>query len=115
MELSKSDKKAARTIIEKGLQQEFAGGLNQFRKLLNHWQEKESDNRETYHRLYKSVIDFDKHISSRYDDMRGRNYLFILVAQLNEGFINDRDLVNLSAEAQEEIKRIKYFLLETNS
>lgn len=114
MELSKSDKKAARAIIEKGLQQEFAYGLNEFRDLLNLWKTNNADNRETYHTLYKRIKDFDKHIGYRYDEMRGSDYLFIMVAQFSEGFINDKDLVNLSAEAQNEIKRIISIRAEFN-
>lgn len=106
MELSKSDKKTARIIIEKGLQNEFVFGLNQFWNILNQWKEKSTDNSDTYHAIYKSVKDFDKHIARRYDDMRGSDYLFIIAAQLNEEYIDETDLVNLSAEAQEAVKRI---------
>ena len=106
MELSKPDKKAAREIIEKGLQQEFAYGLNEFRELLNHWKENSSDNRETYQTLYKGVRDFDKHIASRYDAMRGSDHLFIIAAQLNEGFISEADLNGFSEQAQMAIKTI---------
>jgi hypothetical protein len=109
MELSKSDKKAARIIIEKGILQEFDNGLNEFSKILKGWEEKKSDNRDTYHTLYKSVRDFDKHIARLYDNMSGSKYLFIIIAQLQNGIIDDSDLEGLSEDAMDKIKTIMSF------
>ena len=109
MELSKSDKKAARIIIEKGLSQEFVNGLKEFSKILKNWEEKKSDNRETYHTLYKSIRDFDKHIARLYDNMTGSHYLFIIVAQLRTGVVNDSDLDGLSEGSRERIRTILSF------
>ncbi len=106
MELSKSDKRAARAIIEKGLQRELAKGLEEFWNILNNWKEKVSDNSDTYHSLYKHVRDFDKQIARRYDDMRGSFYLYIIAAQVMEELIEKSDLESLSAEAQEAVKQI---------
>lgn len=114
MELSKSDKKAARAIIEKGLQQEFASGLQQFSDILGKWDKNAPDHRETYHQLYTSVKEFDKHIARRYDDMRGSDYLYIIVAQLNDALINDADLINLSPETKNAIKRMSSIQSELN-
>jgi len=106
MELSKSDKKAARNIIDKGIMKEFAKGLNEFSKILKAWEEKKSDNREIYHTLYRNIKGFDKHIASRYDNMTGSHYLFIVIAQLRDGVIDDSDLEVLSDETREKIKTI---------
>lgn len=114
MELSKSDKKAAREIIEKGLQQEFASGLQQFSDILDKWDKNAPNHRNVYHQVYKSVKDFDKHIASRYDGMRGSDYLFIIAAQLSEAIINDEDLINLSPEAKNTIKRMSNIHSELN-
>ena len=106
MELSKSDKKAARIIIEKGLQQEMANGLAKFEKLLTNWKINKPDNRETYHALYKKVKDFDKNIAWRYDDLRPRFYLPVIAGQLYEGLISQNDLNELSDESQHTIQRL---------
>jgi len=109
MELSKSDKKAARIIIEKGIMNEFANGLNEFSKILKDWEERISDNRETYHTLYKSIREFDKYIARMYDNITGSRYLLIIIAQFRNGVIEDSDLEGLSEETREKIKRVLSF------
>ncbi len=100
MELSKKDKKIARQIIEKGLEKEFANGLYAADSVLSDWKNKSTGNRETYHLLYKTITDFDKHIARRYDGMSGSNYLFIIAAQLHDGVIDQKDLEELSEDAR---------------
>lgn len=104
MELSKKDKKVAREIIEKGLQNEFASGLTIFQAILSNWKEGKMDNRETYHALYRRITSFDKHISRRYDGMTGSKYLFIIAGQLLDNAILDADLENFSEEAKKAVK-----------
>ncbi|MFA9391357.1 MAG: hypothetical protein ACERKD_16230 [Prolixibacteraceae bacterium] len=106
MELSKKDKKAAREIIEKGLQQEFGNGLTEFLAILNKWKENETDNRETYHHIYKSISSFDKHIARRYDGITGSKYLFIIAGQLNEKVISENDLELFSDDVKNAVKLI---------
>jgi hypothetical protein len=109
MELSKSDKKAVRIIIEKGIMKEFDNGLKEFHKILNDWENKKSDNRETYHTLYKSIRDFDKYIARMYDNLTGSHYLLIIIAQLRNGVINDSDLAGLSEATLAKIKTVLSF------
>jgi hypothetical protein len=106
MELSKADKKVARSIIEKGLQKEFENGLNEFYQLLRDWKDNQAGNRDVYHNLYGRVREFDKHIVWRYDRMSGKDYIFIITNQLIEGHINDQDLTLLSVEARGMIDKI---------
>ena len=82
MELSKADKKAAREIIEKGLQQEFANGLDRSYQILADWKAGNKGTRDTYHALYGHIRDYDKHIARRYDNMSGSKYLFIIAGQI---------------------------------
>jgi hypothetical protein len=109
MELSKSDKKAARSIIDKGINEELENGLKEFSKILKVWEENRSDNRETYYALYRRVKDFDKHIARLYDDMTGSHYLFIIIAQLRNGVIDDSDLAGLSEGSRDKIKTVLSF------
>jgi hypothetical protein len=106
MELSKSDKKAAREIIEKGLQQEFAKGLFDADTILDGWKNKRTNNQDTYYKLYKQIIDFDKHIARRYDRMSGSTYLFIIAGQLADELITETDLNGLSGETKATVKMI---------
>jgi hypothetical protein len=107
MDLSKRDKKIARQIIEKGLQKEFADGLNSFDSILIDWKEQKKDNRDSYHLLYKTVRDFDKQIARRYDDMTGSRYLLIIAGQLYDSVITENDIRELSEEAQNFINGIR--------
>jgi hypothetical protein len=103
VELTKKDKKVARQIIEKGLQKEFEKGLHDADSILSEWKEKAKDNRESYHALYKTITDFDKHIARRYDGMSGSNYLLTIAAQLRDGVIAETDLTELSEDARQTI------------
>lgn len=106
MELSKSDKRIARTIIQKGLMNEFAKGLNKADKILNDWKQGKGDARESYHALFKHISGFDKEIGRRYDGMSNFDLVFVVVAQLNEGLIEKQDLEAFSAEGQTFIQGI---------
>ncbi len=104
LELSKKERKIARSIIETGIQREFQKGLNSIDSILLNWKDNKTDNRESYHLVYKTLTDFDKHIASRYDGMTGSKYLFIIAAQLNDGIITEDDLMELSGETIQKIK-----------
>jgi hypothetical protein len=105
-ELSKKDKKSAREIIEKGLQKEYTKGLFQFDSIINKWKDNILNNREAYLQLCKELINYDKHIARRYDDMKGSKYLFIIAAQLMDNIISENDLGNFSDETKQAIKLI---------
>jgi hypothetical protein len=106
MELSKADKKAAREIIEKGLQQEFAAGLERSYQILADWKAGNINNREAYHELYGHIRDCDKHIARRYDNMKGSTYLLIIAGQIIDGVVEETELQKLSSDAREFVNRI---------
>lgn len=100
IELKKSEKKVAREIIEKGLQRELTNGLNKFNNILKKWENSSEDNKGTYNKLYSSVVSFDKHIGRRYDGITGSRYINVIVAQLEDGIINEEDLSGFSEETR---------------
>jgi hypothetical protein len=106
MELSKSDNRIARILIQKGLMNEFAKGLKQADNILTDWKEGKGDARESYHALYKHITGFDKGIASRYDATRNSELLDIILQQLKEKLIEVQDLTVLSAEGQATINQI---------
>ena len=106
IKLSKHDKKVARTIIEKGLQIEFAKGLFFADSVLDEWKNNVRNNRESYHLLFKAAKEFDKHIAKRYDGMTGSKYIFVIAAQLIDGIIDEADLKDLSEDVQQTIINI---------
>ena len=107
MELSKKDRKVARQIIEDGLQKEFGKGLDKIDKVLKKWKEEKQDNRESYHLLFKTIKDFDKHIAKRYDNMTGSKYIFIIASQLHDDIISEGSLIELREEV---IRKIKFLI-----
>lgn len=106
MELSQADKKVAREVIEKGLQNECRLNLEKFSRVLKEWEANPVDNRETYYKLYKKVIKFDKHLAHRYDEMTDSKYLLIVAAQLVDGVITKEDLEPFSKAVKLKIDQI---------
>lgn len=104
--LLKREKKIAREIIEKGLQIEFAKALIDADTVLQNWKNKKTDNRETYHLLYQTVKNNDKHIARRYDGIKGSMYVDTIAAQFADGIISKDDLKEFSEETQKEITMI---------
>ncbi len=100
-ELSKKEKKTARQIIEKGLQTEYKTGIKRCRKILDNWNPKALDHRETYHQLFKTLTEFDKHIAYRYDAITGSKYLLTIAALLHDKIISISDLKDFSDETCE--------------
>ena len=96
MDLSKSEKKAARILIERGLKKEFEIGLDASGVIIDQWKQGLSDPSTTYQKLFKHIRDFDKNIAHWYDGMRGSQYFFIVAYQLRSGLISKADLGDLS-------------------
>jgi hypothetical protein len=87
-ELTKPEKKLARQIIDKGLEIEYKNGIKKQSAIIKQWEQGKIDDKDAYMKLYKSVISHDKHISRRYNDMRGSTYLFIIAGLLADGVIS---------------------------
>lgn len=111
-EFSKTDKKLVRQIIETGLQREFRNGLSKMGKIIKNWETKGTNNQEAYQNLYKALMNFDKHIARRYDNMSGSKYMLIVASQLNDKVISEDDLNDLSEEAKLAIIRTCQILWE---
>ncbi len=100
LELKKPEKKIARQIIEKGLQKEYVTGIEKLERIIGKWKNKESDNKETYQLLCKTLIQYDKHIARRYDYIGGSKYAFTIACQLADGVISKNDLEDFCAETK---------------
>ncbi len=114
VELSKSEKKIARGIIEKGLQREFEKGIRTIDKIINDWKINKIDNRDAYHKIYRSVVNYDKHIGRRYDDIRGSTYLMIIIRQLLDKVISIDEISEFNEDVKDYIKKA-ISLLEADS
>jgi predicted transcriptional regulator len=109
MEFAKRDIKVIRTLVKKGLLNDFAKGLSKADEILNEWKQAQTDNTEAYHKLHKQVVDFDKHILRRYDSAKESDILYTFIQQLNEGLVDVADLKELTREGQEEIQKMIRF------
>ena len=102
-ELTKSQKKTARKIIETGLQIEFNQGLERAEQLLRRWKSGHLDNRDAWHKLYDLVDRHATQISWRYDGMTGSKYLVIIAGQLADGVITVEDLCDFDEDVIERL------------
>jgi len=104
-DLTKSEKKTARAIIEKGLQKEFESSILKLDAIIEQWKNQIIDNRSAYHSLYSSMQTSDKHIAKRYDYMKGSKYLMIIIGQLIENVITEEDLGEFPQDIKEYLKK----------
>ena len=99
-ELSKSEKKLARELINKGLQQEYKKAIVELSHVIDDWKKEKLDNRNAYIELYKKLNEHDKNIARRYDDMKGSKYLTTVAFLLADGLITKEDMAGFSEENQ---------------
>ena len=100
---TKSQKKIAQIIIEKGLQKEFADGIVKLENTISKWKAKTFSNREAWYELYEKLTKHDKHIARRYDSMSGSRYLDTIARQLAEGAVKVDDLEDFNEDVREKI------------
>jgi len=103
-ELSKSQKKIARTIIDKGLNIHYIKILKDAESIISDWSKgKFKDSREAYMKLYSSVRKNDKHLGQIYDDKGGSRWIEIIAFQLSDGVITIEDLRDFDEEVRNTI------------
>ena len=102
-QLTKGEKKLAREIIEKGVQSEFKATLEAAKKVVEEWGSGKIDNRDGYHKLYKTVIEQNKLIAKRYDGVRGSDYLMTVAVILFDKQITEEEISDFSDEAKQDI------------
>jgi len=85
-ELSKADKKIIQELIQKGIRTEFETGLTAVESMIREWRRDKTDNGETYRKLYKEIVDFNKHIARRYDGLGDQCMFQPLVSSYATGY-----------------------------
>ena len=106
MELTKSQKKKVRALIELGLKRDYIDGIKRVKDLVNSFTDYESNPKEYYHKLYRTVRRKDEDIARRYDDLRGSQYFIRLIILLQEGVLSVKDIQDLDEELKQKIKFI---------
>lgn len=103
IELSKSQKKIARELIQNSLQMECSRFLEEIERAISNRDQEATNSHKTYLELYKKVKSFDKHIENRYDDLRGSKYFLVLVGLILDGVIVSEDLDRFDEEMKEKL------------
>ncbi|MEP7374571.1 MAG: hypothetical protein ABI675_14350 [Chitinophagaceae bacterium] len=66
---------------------------------MQRWKDKVLNEEDSYRSLFKAVRDFDKHIASRYDHIRGSMYVFVMAGLLHDKLITEEDLNGLEVSS----------------
>ena len=110
IELSKSQKKIVRQIIELGLQREYENGILKIDTIIEKWKAGKSHNGDAYLEMYNKLQKHDNHIGRRYNNMSGSKYLLIILGQLADKVIS-LDEIN---EFDDEVKAAIYKWVDLN-
>lgn len=84
---------------------EFEKGLRSFDAILQKWKADGGELRETYHRIFAAVKEFDKHIARRYDGIVGARYLETVVEQLADELYEISEIDSFNTEVKEDTLR----------
>ena len=98
IELTKSQKKTARKLINLGLQRECAKFMQSTKDFMN---------KNAYLKLYDKVYQFDKHIARRYDGMSGGRYYITVCYLYYDGVLTDEDIREFDDELYNSLKEAK--------
>ncbi|MDR0681051.1 MAG: hypothetical protein LBG15_04255 [Dysgonamonadaceae bacterium] len=111
-ELSKSQKKIARRLIDKGLQIECGECLKKVELLLSNNKSDNLSAHETYLELYQLIEKFDKHIAQRYDRLGGSRYFITVLRLFMEDVISLKDLEDFNSEIRDKLLELRKTLSE---
>jgi hypothetical protein len=103
-QLSKSQKKIARIVMDKGLDNHYTKGLNDAELILLKWQDGTfENNKEAYMNLFNCVKSNDINIAEIYNDKGGSRWVEVMALQLADGVITVNDLKDFDQEVVEAI------------
>jgi hypothetical protein len=103
-ELSKSQKKIARAVMDKGLNTHYRKALSEIELIIKKWKEGNfTNNRETYMQLFQRVKENDRNIGQIYDDKGGSRWVEVMADQLAVGVISVEDLKDFDDEVRNTI------------
>jgi len=109
IELTKTQKKVSRELIELGLQRECQSFKNEIEQFTGSSEWKTGNPKELYHKLYEIVITFDKHIARRYNGLSGSRYFNTVLDLFYNEIIMPEDIARFDIEIQNELLRIKKY------
>ncbi len=104
-DLTKSQKKIARRVMDKGIENHYIRGLTGAENIIKKWRKSELSTTDAYMQLYKSVQRIDKHIGRIYNGKGGSRWVEIMAIQLADGVISLDDLAEFEDDVREIIIR----------
>jgi hypothetical protein len=107
IELSKSQKKIFRELIELGLQRECKSFTDKIAIFVNSSKWQSGDSHELYLDLYKKVAYFDKYLAKRYNDLSSSRYFFTVFELFHDKVLTEEDITRYDVEVQNELLQMK--------
>ena len=107
IDLTKTQKKVARELIDLGLQRECKSFTDRITKFTNSPEWKTGNSHELYLKLYKEVTSFDKHIGKRYNDLTGSSYFITVLGLFYDEVLKPEDIARFDMDVQNELLRMK--------
>jgi hypothetical protein len=104
-ELTKSQKKIARRVMDKGIENHYIQGLSDAENIIKKWRKSEIGVTDAYMQLYKSIQRIDKHIGRVYNGKGGSRWVEIMAIQFADGVISLDDLSDFEDDVREIIIR----------
>jgi hypothetical protein len=114
IELTKSQKKIARELIQLGLQRECKSFTMRIAKFINSQEWETGDPHDLYIKLYKKVTSFDNHIGKQYDGLTGSSYFLAVYSLFYNGILSTEDIARFDVTVQDELLRIKKTLMSND-
>ena len=107
IELSKSQKKIARELIDLGLQRECKALTDKIKKFTNSSEWETGNPHENYLKLYKKVSSFNKRLAERYDNLGGSHYFMTVWGLYYDGVLTTDDISRFDSKVQNELLKLK--------
>lgn len=103
-ELTKSQKKTARLVMDRGLQNHYSKALYDVEMIIQKWHNGLfKDTTEAYTHLYQCVKRNDKNIARIYSAKGGSRWVEVMALQLADGVITTEDLKDFDEEVRKTI------------
>lgn len=102
--LTKSQKKICRQLIDMALQRQCTQFIDELSKELTRINGNGKTSLENYYHLYKQMNSFDRLIAETYDDISGSMYFLTIVSLFMRGILTDDDVSILDDDLLNELK-----------
>lgn len=104
-ELSKSQKKIARKVMDKGIENHYVIGLTSAEEIIKDWRNNSISIKDAYMKLVQSIEKIDEDIAFRYNNKGGSRWVDVMAGQLADGVITIDDLNEFDQEVRDTIIR----------